>query len=300
MNENLVGYVLESLDPESRREVDDYLAQHPEAQAHLELLRKALEPLAADTDPIEPPSGLWVRTLSRIAEHSCRPLPAAPMNGFSRSESGGRSRWRRADVLVAAGLLLCVGLLIPPGLSLVRDRQDRINCEDNLRRLHGALVDYGENHNGDLPMVRDGNTVAETLMPLLRKASNREDGALPCPANQRLRGALQAYGPAGCYSYSLGFRDDNGLHGLRLGDDGNLPILGDRPFIRTNVPFGQLRDNSPNHGGQNILHVDGHVSFSKQLTAGVNGDDIFHNRNGEVAAGLDHADTVLGTNNDQP
>ena len=54
MDENLVGYLLDALEPETRAGVEDYLRDHSEARQRLELLRQALQPLECDRDAIEP------------------------------------------------------------------------------------------------------------------------------------------------------------------------------------------------------------------------------------------------------
>src|SRR5476649_586789 len=69
MEENLVGYLLESLDPPERLRVQEYLAESPEAQTQLELLRQALVPLALDKDIFDPPADLAMRTIGLVAEH---------------------------------------------------------------------------------------------------------------------------------------------------------------------------------------------------------------------------------------
>jgi hypothetical protein len=88
MDENLVGYLLQSLDPETQAQVEDYLHSHPEAQARLERLRQALEPLAANNEEVAAPPGLWVRTLAHIAAGSPprRGLPGR--NGSARGRRG--------------------------------------------------------------------------------------------------------------------------------------------------------------------------------------------------------------------
>jgi len=78
MDENLVGYLLDALDPDTHRQVEKYLHDEPGVRQKLETLRRALEPLAADRDPPEPEPGLALRTLCRVAEYRCRPLPQAP------------------------------------------------------------------------------------------------------------------------------------------------------------------------------------------------------------------------------
>src|SRR5262245_57008104 len=110
MDENLVGYLLQSLDPQTQAQVEDYLHTHPEAQARLERLRRARDPRAADGEEIAAPPGLWVRTLAHIAHDRCRKpktlpfsgdyrgLPKAPRPAWSQWLGSGGSWWRRADV----------------------------------------------------------------------------------------------------------------------------------------------------------------------------------------------------------
>lgn len=303
MNENLVGYALDALDPEGRQEVEAHLAEHPEAQRQLELIRQALEPLDSDREPedCEPSAGLWVRTLAGVAEYRCRPLPTAPAPLARRSTPVAPAWWRRADVLVAASLFLCVSVLIPPGVSYLRYQRDRTACQENLRKLHTTLTGYSEHNRGDYPRVERDKPVASVLTPLLKDAmGDHSELALTCPANHRLTPRFQSTTPTGSYSYSLGYQDADGFHGLREDDDSHLPILADRPMLPMEGAA-EGRDNSPNHkGGQNVLYLGGHVKFWKNRNAGVNGDDIYFNQAGKVAAGLNHFDTVLGTEADRP
>ena len=53
-------------------------------------------------------------------------------------------------------------------------------------------------------------------------------------------------------------------------------------------------------GGRTLrLFADGHVIFLPQRTYG-NGDDIFVNRDGKTAAGVDATDIVLGYSSARP
>src|SRR5437016_2465224 len=100
MDENLVGYLLDALEPETREEVEQYVRAQPEARQRLELLRQALKPLECDRDTIEPPPGLWTRTLAHIAQYRPQPVPAAPEPVFLRATPvTGRTWWSRADVM---------------------------------------------------------------------------------------------------------------------------------------------------------------------------------------------------------
>src|SRR5262249_47369267 len=75
MDENLVGYLLNSLDPDAQRQVEEQLRAQPDEAAKLDRLRHALAPLAAVPNP--PPS-LVPDTLARVAQHQCQPLPPPP------------------------------------------------------------------------------------------------------------------------------------------------------------------------------------------------------------------------------
>jgi prepilin-type processing-associated H-X9-DG protein len=326
MDENLVGYLLKALDTETYRDVVTYLREQPEAQKRLETLRRALAPLAADDEDVDPPKDLWIRTLATIAEYRCRDLPRAPAPPpVAKPPAPPRSWWRRADVLVAAGLLLCLTLLTPPALNYYWHHHNILACQDNLRRFYQALESYGERNQGRLPQLelQPPFNVAAVFIPILHEAGLLQDpmikltctpGAQPPPLRRTLqelrtlsREEFDRYADSlGCYAYSLGYFDASGYHQLRL--DPNQPdlmkrlaILADRP------PAGKGYSlvgpgNSPNHNGrgQNVLFLDGHIRFCKVRTVGVGGDDIYVNRNKQVAAGLDREDTVLGASTARP
>jgi hypothetical protein len=319
MDDNLVGYLLHSLDPEDHRAVEAELQARPELRARLDLLERALSPLAADRDGPAPPPGLWLGAVARMAEHRCRSLPAAPPpTPYQRSGRSWRTP-RRADLLVAAGLLLVLGGLAAPGLArLWRSYENRSLCANNLRVLSNGLHVYSDSHSGTFPgFDADGSrSVAGSFVPVLHDA-----GALPvnanlvCPAeasraqpprhhvpdlddlfrNRREEFDRTAPELAGSYAYSLGYQDGRGLQQLRPGDDDARPIVADR------VPC-LAPGNSPNHGGsgQNVLYVGGHVRWHTNRNAGVGGDDIYLNQKNEPSAGLGRDDSVLGCSEMSP
>ncbi len=320
MDENLVGYLLDALDPETRREVEEYVRAQPEARQHLELLRRALAPLECDRDTIEPPAGLWVRTLSLIAEHRTLTLPAAPAPVILRAPPAmARTWWRRADVLVAAGLLLCLSALVPPGIGHWRSRSDRLGCENNLKQFYMALSDYSGRHDGQLPNVSEVSAprrVAGMVVPVLMQEMNGKTPGLniacptqkiPTPRYPRLEQfpAMNAdeferlaADMLGSYSYTLGYRDGNRYVGHRA-DAAHLPIMADRPPL--GVEAGN-RANSANHGGkgQNVLYGGGNVRFLADRFIGKPSDDIYANEHGRVQAGVHPSDAVLGASNASP
>jgi hypothetical protein len=327
MDSNLVGYLLKSLDPITQRQVQSYLDADPEAQRKLELLRRALTPLEADQDAFEPPADLRLRTLARIAEHricadqlvhKAPPIRQIPMT---------RSRWLRADVLVAASLLLLILPIAPPVLYYMRQQQNIVSCQNNLRGFYQALVGYSQQHDQQLPMVAANppRNYAGVVVPALYEGGwLPRDVSIECPGNGGFNAPLplsledldkeEAIRPAqfeqdirrlaGCYAYSLGYRDERGQHrGLHF-DPSNpyLPVMADRPPFEQNGMVEVAAGNSRNHGGkgQNVLYLGGEVRFCSDRNVGIERDDIYLNREGRPEAGLDPLDAVLGGSNFRP
>jgi prepilin-type processing-associated H-X9-DG protein len=323
MEENLVGYLLNALDDEPQRQVEASLRESPELRAHLERLERALAPLAADRETPEPPPGLALSALARIAEYQCRKLPDAPAAPRSQSLPANRSWLRRPDVLVAALLLIVLGGIGSSSLiHLWRDYHGRTQCRNNLFLIWGGLRRYCEVHNGNFPLVEEkgAHGVAGIFMPILGDSGVLgSEVSIACPAQERRPPQslsvremedLYASNPnqflqearslAGGYAYSLGYRDTDGYHGLRCDTVETdrlklLPIVADRLESLMQL-------NSANHGGtgQNVLYLDGHVEWRTNRHAGINGDDIFVNRHDQLLAGEDREDTVLGPGDASP
>jgi prepilin-type processing-associated H-X9-DG protein len=321
MDENLIGYLLKALDADEQREVEKYLREHPEAHKRLDRLRAQLGALAHDADEGEPPAGLWVKALARVAEHKCRAaLPPAPP-AAARSGAGGRPTWwRRADVLVAAVLLVVVGGLGAVWLANAHRDQARIECENNLHRFDLALEEYASTHNGQFPWVgaEPPKNFAGSFVPALNEAGAMPAGlSVNCPGDpprppsavtfadlgQMSRDDFKAVtrNLAGCYAYSLGYREAGGtaLYGLTKGMDSYLPLMADAPSCDGSNDV--LAGNSTNHGGrgQNVLFIDGHVEFRTTRSLGGD-DDIYLNAEHKVAAGRGPGDAVLGRSDAVP
>src|SRR5712692_4570319 len=159
MEKNLVGYLLNALDPETHCEVANYLRDHPEAQERLGLLRQGLAPLAADRDAgdgyTDPPRGLALRALARVAEHRCRELPRAPVIAPARKITARRGRWRLVDSLVAAMLLLTtLGLLLPVRTKAVAYLDEKA-CAANQKEFREACLRYADLYQDQFPNVAD-------------------------------------------------------------------------------------------------------------------------------------------------
>jgi prepilin-type processing-associated H-X9-DG protein len=318
MEEQFLGYLLNALDECGMREVEAHLQAHPEARRKLTLLKQALDPLVADQEAPSPPPQLAERTLAKVAEQICSAggrisdLPKAPPIA-PRSISGGRSWWRRADVMVAASLLITavgIALVVLGRMRGPSSADSIIACKNNLREFFGSLQEYRDAH-GRFPDVakESPHDVAGMVVPILNEAGTLSENtsircpgigsSLSCPFTVSVLSkmsdaefALHSPTLSMCYAYSLGYREGETIHGPGDGSEtafSQTPIMADRP------PAEGIQSNSINHGGkgQNVLFADGQVRFLTGRALGAD-LDIFLNRDNIVAAGLDAADIVLG------
>jgi hypothetical protein len=327
MDSDLVGYLLKALDPATERKVQDYLKSEPEAQRKLHLLRQALAPLEADHDAFEPAPDLRLRTLALIAEQRVcgeQPVHKAPP---IRQSPVSRSRWLRSDVLVAASILLLILPIAPPALYYMRQQQSIAACQNNLRSFYQALVGYSQLHDQRFPMAAASppRDYAGVVVPALWEGGLLDSKvSIECPGNGGFNPPLtlsledldreQALRPAqfeqdirrlsGCYAYSLGYQNEHGqLQGLQVDpDDPYLPIMADKPPFEQYGAMEVAAGNSRNHGGkgQNVLRMDGGVSFCSTPCVGIDCDNIYISKNGRPEAGVNKLDTVLGASNFRP
>jgi hypothetical protein len=317
----LLGYLLDALDRDARRTVEDQLRAHPDAGARMATLRRMLAPLEADVEAPEPPPGLAESTLARIAEHApLRRLPTAPPPSPRQAGAPARRNLRRAD-LVVAGLMtvLAAGLCLTWLARQWRDYQV-LACQNNLHRLWAALQVYADGRpedGGAFPRVTPlpPRNFAGVFMPVLADAGALgADATAVCPARGGPPPApctlaqlddlarrrpdeywTKASALGGDYAYTLGYRRGRDLFGLSRDSGDLLPILADRP---RDAGLG----NSPNHdgSGQNVLYIGGHVRWCDVPTVGVDRDDIYRNLKYQVFAGEHELDTVLGPSNASP
>jgi prepilin-type processing-associated H-X9-DG protein len=323
MEDNLVGYLLNALDPLTQRQVEAYLDAHPDARARLELLRQALAPLEADRDVADPPPGLADRTLQRVAESPAE-LPRTPKVASEREFGSPRTPWRRADVLVAAVLLLAVLGTMFPWVLQIRARGERpdnpahlVQCQNNLRQFYQALRAYHDHHR-HFPNVNDiegPRPAAGMVVPYLidqgylpRSASVHcpsAGGSGACPWTLK---QLQAMSPEEFdtsaphlnpgYAYSLGYLEQSvclSVSLVMLKPSSLQPLMAD--CAAEDATKG---DNSPNHGGkgQNVLFADGSVSYKTSRL--LNGDDLYLNKFKKVAAGASADDSPVGNSAEIP
>jgi hypothetical protein len=300
MDDLLLGYALNALDPPERRSVEAQLCGDPDARRRLDLVRRSLAPLAADREEPEPPPGLVARTLARITAvrsqksgvRKAKPVILTPDPCLLTPGSG----WRRADAFIAASILIMIGGLGVSGLTRLQQKHQVAVCQDNFRQTYASLAGYAGNHRDRFPMITEQppRNFAAAYVPILAEAGCLPGGVAPvCPVVVRLPHQPAGVGGRTGYAYTLGYRDRAGeLHGLQLApgdqDVDYLPIMADVPAAASH------------QSGQNVLYLSGHVRFCTTSKVGVNGDEIYLNQFSQLAAGLHRRDTVLGDGDCSP
>lgn len=316
-HEDTIGYVLNLLDDDERVAMEAFLEANPESLLQVDAVRAAFAPLSADREAPVPPRGLAMRTISRLAAELVESEPSQLIDkntpstielavryySTDRAESrsvGGRFRF---ELLIALGIgFLAIGL----GFSLVgrvRQANDVASCQNNLRTLHQGLSGYADNTGGRFPQVgTEAYPTAGSFVQALTDAGQCPPGFHAiCPAAAKPEGHNPVAQVA--YTYALGHRTPNNVVlGQWRSSDANsendlIPISADYPCASV-APNGG--PTSGHRSGHNVLFTGGNVRYATVATVGVNGDDIYRNQLGAVAAGVTRVDSVLGRSGDVP
>jgi hypothetical protein len=199
----------------------------------------------------------------------------------------------RADVLVAACIAF-VGIgLVLSGIAKARYQSRVVACQNSLRTLHAGLTGYADTDpQGRYPQIgTPALPTADAFSTSLVDLGYLPAGYKPgCPAATECP----------TYTYTLGFRGPNDeLVGLRRptatsdpADESDLmPVSADLPAASAAPTTGPV---SPHAGCMNVLFVRGNVRLTRSPNVGPHGDDIYRNVFGQVAAGANRGDAVLG------
>ncbi len=141
MREDLVGYLIGALEPHESAAVEAQLTRDDGLRRNLELLRRSLSILESHRESFDPPGGLAARTCQFVAVQVNTTLAPVPAS----------SRWRMADLVVAAGIFIAASMLFFPAIYHSRYSSQIANCENNLRRISQALAEYSGLHHGYFP-----------------------------------------------------------------------------------------------------------------------------------------------------
>jgi len=177
MQEDLLGYLLNALEPDEMRRVELWLRGNEEAQRELARLERTLGRLD-ENEPAEdlsasdlmPPADLVSRTLANLPPMPPMPEAEKPDDSFEVadvearifsnlsfsevSEGGSSSAWSLRDwaaSVTAAVILIAISV---PALSEGRFAARKVACQDHLRELGLAMTQFaGRNAQSRLPSV---------------------------------------------------------------------------------------------------------------------------------------------------
>jgi hypothetical protein len=316
--QQLLGYLLGALEDDEQAAIEEQLRSDPKLRKRLATVRERIELLRGASCEFAPPPGLARRTCHFIAAFAeaptgqpaaTEPPRAAPLPAAAPLPSGGCWRW--TDVSVMAGIMVTAVLLIFPAIQSSRFRARVTACQDNLQQLGTALVQYSEHHGKYFPQVpQQGNLAAAGIYApalvsdglldspqrvLCPGSSPAADRSLQVPSLGQLQAAtgrelerLRSM-MGGSYGYSLGYVEDGRYVSTRNLSRPTFALMADAPS--DTLPGFQ----SENHGGQgqNVLFEDGHVRFLTSSRPIEDGDDVFVNDTGLVAAGDHRNDSVV-------
>jgi prepilin-type processing-associated H-X9-DG protein len=352
MRDDLIGFVAGALDAPEHEEICRKMAHDDTLRQEVQRIQRCLSPLSWVREEVTPPAGLAARTCQCLAqwtvvadrsaagrcdsehssdaaadrtEHESLTAALTPRPGWPsgwEASAGDRAapsrQWTMADFVVAAGVCLAASCLFFPAIVNSRWRFQLQGCQNNMRELGTALIEYSGGPGGYFPLIpaQGPASVAGIYAPKLVAQGLVDDGRMfLCPAKGStlvlripdMSEILRAQPPqlerlhrvmGGDYAYPLGYVSKGTLRGTRNRGQAQSALLGDAPLEHTRrVAIGT-------HGrGQNVLFHDGHVRF---LTTRVRpdpehpGDDLFFNADGLQQAGVDPEDYVLAASHVRP
>lgn len=308
--EQLLGYVLGSLDEDEHRHIDARLRREPDLRQNLKTVRSALQPFQSMRRVYEPPAGLAARTCRMVIAQRGRSSPLPSLAPCAVVPHWGQG-FRFADLAVGVAVFLAAVAIIVPAVQSSRFNAHILTCQDKLRQIGVALTQYSDRNDGYFPVVPPRGVLATAGIyapVLLDHGLLTESHQVVCPGSPlagdrdfrvphlsevRLvhdtRGREMRDHMGGSYGYSLGHIHDGVYRGTRNLRRPSFAILADTPS--PDMP--ELRSVNHSGKGQNVLFEDGHVRFLDSSSVPNSSDHFFTNDDGRIAPGMHPDDSVI-------
>lgn len=210
------------------------------------------------------------------------------------AEAGG-SRFRMADLISIAAMLLIVASVALPAMQGVSRYREQAACMSNMQVAARAFGLYAGSNADMLPMAtagfggswmdvgQPGRSNSANLFTLPREGYTRLDD-LACPTNPHaLRGTPEAgmmdWTSMKELSYSYRVMPDGGLRmTIAVPTTTRVVVMADRSPVTLRASRGEViypEENSPNHAsrGQHVLRLDGSASWATSPV--IEGDNIW-------------------------
>jgi len=306
MRQNLIGYLLQAIEPDEHAAVEQHLEKDPTLRNDCELLRACLAPLSHDREHHAPPQGLASRCCDFVYSRTDVMPIAVTAAGDARAVN--RRRWSWLDLTVAGAIAVAVAVLFVPAIYQSQAMAQRTACQKNLQDIGTAMTSYANFHDGYYPVaqpddpVHVGSAWASKVVGTLP----RGDRTLICPSAPRLddpnfhvpsMAELSSLNAAqlaqvsghlsGNYGGTLGYKDHGKYTAPRQSQSADLALAADAA--------GPNATNSPNHGGdgQYVLFGNQAVKYVTSPEMAGTHDNIYINGDGEEGPGTGPGDAVL-------
>ncbi len=302
----LTDYYLGLLDESQAPQVQQLLEDSPQARDFIKRVEQTLQPLKALPEH-QAPDSLVALTLARVRSAAALESQQNAKKGLTltvpeQPTGSARPRLLRFPELItiAASIALVVGLLVP-AVGEWRRMALRQNCLTQQASIGAAIHTYATAHDGNLPQIpqKQGKpwmrlnrvgpkrTDTSNLFLLVKLGYSKPDlfvcpsvGHKPQALNYPLS-ELSDFPSESLVSYS--YQNMFGIDRPTLDSPQSFAILADRnPFLkfgpRPTIATLVLVNISPNHSrdrGQNVLRLDGSVSWNTTAQAGFKGDNIW-------------------------
>jgi hypothetical protein len=306
-SDEMIDHVLGRLESADHERMERAICDDPELSSRAELVTRRLHLLLNDGDALEPPTDLCTRTMSLVARERSRPRVMPDLNP-------ARSRFRWADLAVAASIFLAGTLTLIPAIKHSRERMSMAGCAFNLAQLGQSFAQYASlNRSYPYPPQQKTDAPAGTFAAFLHDAGLLQDlSILDCPHNGRQEHprelpsfdqieTLRRTDPARYgellrwdYAYNVGHRQQSGMPGpVGSRPAMAIPVVADAPAHENYARI--LAGNSPNHGGrgQNVLFSDGSVRNLPTRRVSPHDPDLYLNNHNELQPGLDEQDSAV-------